>query len=1639
MSEAATPKFVHLHVHSHYSLLDGLSKIDQLVNRAKELGMPALALTDHGVMYGAIEFYQKALKAGIKPIIGCEAYLTEDLHDRTPRTDRRDYYHLLLLAKNEAGYKNLMKLTTIAHLEGFYYKPRIDKATLRKHSAGLIATSGCLGAEVPRVLSAGQYDKAKQLANEYREIFGAENFFMEVQGHPNIPEQGLVNKQIIQIGRELNIPIIATQDSHYLRKEDADAHDVLLAVQTGNQLSDPDRLSLKVDDFSLASAKEMAARFPDLPEVLENTLKIADMCNLEIQLGKSLLPPYPLPNGETAMSYLRKLCQTGLPNRYGETPAQTVLDRLEYELGVIEETGFATYFLIVQDFVNWAKQHGIIVGPGRGSAAGSLVTYLLNITNLDPLKYNLFFERFLNPERISMPDIDIDFDDARRGEVFEYVRQKYGTDHFAQIITFGTMAARGSIRDAGRALGFAYDFCDKIAKLIPFNPSQTEKDGWLEKCVNSVAELKQLYDTNNDVRTLIDAAKRLEGVARHSSTHACAIVITPEPLTEYVPLQKGTNEGDVITQYEMHAIEALGLLKMDFLGLSNLTIINDALKLIEQDHQIKIDIDKIPLDDVKTFQLLQRAQTVGIFQLESGGMRRHLKDLKPTEVEDLIAMVSLYRPGPMELIPEYVARKHGYKRVEYLHAKLEPVLKNTYGIMVYQEQLIEAVQVLAGFTRAEADVLRKAVGKKIKKLLDEQEGKFKVGAEKVGTPKPIADEFWRLVEPFNRYAFNRCLTGDTEVLDYQSGQLVKIGEFGTKPVKTILALDTDFKLKPAKVKNVFNNGIKKVFAVRTASGREIKATANHPFLGVEGWTQLADLKISDKIAVPRTLTTRAKQNFPDFKLATLGYLLAEGNFCHPHGVYFYSTQSDELADYQSNLEQFKNTRGKLLVRRDGSASARSLYSGRINLKIPSELARWVELLGLKYKKATEKFIPDFVFQLPLEKIAVLIGKMFQGDGCISLKRVGPQIFYATSSKKIAHQLQHLLLRFGILNTIHQKKFKYRDGIKLGYTVSISRWDNIEKFVRYFSPHLIGKKHATCLTILKNHPIINGTVKPWAARGSKDTIPVSLIRDILRKAVAKAGYSYAEFARASGLSERLSGLDSRKSGFLRETIQKLAMILNNETISQLSNSDVLWDEVKEIKEIGEQQTYDLEIEDKHNFVANDFIVHNSHAACYAMIAYQTAYLKANYPTEFMTAFLNSESGDVERVAFLIEESQNMGIEVLAPDINESFERFSVTGRPAPEVEPAFGNAGIATDQVAGTQSRRSNIGTGKEESGGKSASYLPTLPAEVDQPGQSVNRKTVTGKEGFQQRGNIGTGTIRFGLSAIKNVGENIVKAIIAERVANGPYESIENFITRVQNKDLNKKSLESLIKCGALDNFGERNLLLNNIEQLLSYAKESQRHAASGQLNLFASEPAIAASLPAIRLQPAPPISLTERLLWEKELVGLFVSGHPLKDYQKELSAESGLVAIDSLVPRPAPELPSADIEPRVEPRLQGTPHSHEIDHQTNTVKLNGNGPSTALRAGNGSVKIGGIVTKIQKIVTKTGKPMLFSWVEDLTSKIEVVVFPTILDKYPTAWVENQVLIIKGKLNDRDGVPKLLCDEVKLVSPSTMVPAASIA
>lgn len=1066
-------RFVHLHTHSHYSLLDGLSKIDALVARTKELGMDSLAVTDHGVLYGAIELYKKATKAGIKPIIGCEMYITDGSRfEKRPGIDSDKRFHLILLAENEIGYKNLIKLVTAAHLEGFYYKPRIDKTILREHHEGLIALSSCLGSELNQAMLSGDQNKAARVAREYEDIMGKGNYFIELQMHTKMPEQNDMTPRLAALAREVGIPLVATQDSHYTTMEDAKAQDILLAVQTGNTIHDEKRFSMNQDDFSFCSADEMQQKFSTLPadivdEAFRNTGAIADRCNLKIELGKNQLPVYPLPEGFTdPFVYVTALAYEGATKRFGDTPDPKVFERLEYELGVIKETGFSGYFLIVQDFVNWAKRQGIFVGPGRGSAAGSLLSYVLNITNVDPLTYNLLFERFLNPARISMPDIDLDFADARRDEVLQYVVEKYGKDHVAQVITFGTMAARGSIRDAGRALGYTYDYCDRIAKLIPGGPV-TMREGFLQHCVAEIDEMKQIYHSDPQAKTLIDAASKLEGVARHASTHACAVVITPQPLTEYLPLQRGTDENDIITQYEMHAVEDLGLLKMDFLGLANLSIIEDTLAMVKENHGVTIDIDHLPLDDAKTFRLLQKAQTTGVFQLESSGMKRYLKELRPSHVEDIIAMVALYRPGPMELIPDYIERKHGRKAVEYLHPALETIMKPTYGIMVYQEQLMAAVRALAGFSLAEADIMRKAVGKKIKSLLDEQEGKFKDGAARVGTPVGVANKFWELVEPFNRYAFNR----------------------------------------------------------------------------------------------------------------------------------------------------------------------------------------------------------------------------------------------------------------------------------------------------------------------------------------------------------------------------------------------------------------------------------------------------SHAACYGMVAYQTAYLKANYPSEFMAAFMNSETGDVERVAFLIDEARQMTISVLPPDINESGERFAVV----------------------------------------RSAT----------------------------------TPSLRFGLTAVKNIGAAIVHAVIAERNANGPYVTIEELVRRVEHKDMNRKALESLARCGALDVFGERNAILASIDGLLSYARERQKHASMGQVSLFGDNPQ---DVPAFRLATTTPASKPDRLRWEKELIGLYISEHPLDDYQARLRIER-VVNIKDLKPSPGK-----------------------------------------------SVRIAGLVNSTKKILTKTGKPMLFSLVEDLTAKIEVVVFPSVLEKTPHAWAENTIVILQGKIDNRDGNMKLLCDTAKPIA-----------
>jgi len=1067
--------FIHLHVHSHYSLLDGLTKIDELVKAAKEDNASAVALTDHGVMYGVIEFYQKCREENIKPIVGMEAYLAPGSRfDKFTREDEKKNYHLLLLAKNETGYKNLVKLATAGHLEGFYYKPRIDWEILQEHSEGLIACTACLAGEIPQLIMADKIDKAKRRIGEYNELFGQGNFYLELQHHPGLPEQQTVNDKLLQFSRELGVPVVATNDIHYLKKEDAEVQDILLCLQNKKKLEDSDRLSMTHDDYSMRSAREMEEAFRDIPEAIENTQRIADACDLEIELGKTQLPVFHVPEGYDGAGYLRRLCEDGLQKRYGvnyDQASTEVRERLDYELSVIGKMGWPSYFLIVADFVSWAKKNGIVVGPGRGSAAGSFVCYLTGITNLDPLKYELLFERFLNPDRVSMPDIDLDFADVRRDEVINYVEEKYGKDHVAQIITFGTMAARAAVRDVGRVLGYSYGFCDQLAKMIPMFAK-------VDDAMENIQELKEFYQNEPDAKRVLNYARRLEGIARHASTHACGVVIAPQPLTEYMPLQYASSSEkggkSIVSQYSLHPIEDLGLLKMDFLGLKNLTIIESAISIIKGTRGIDINIDDIPLDDEKTLKLFQDGETTGVFQFESSGMKRYLRELKPTEFEDIIAMVALYRPGPMEWIPDYIAGKHGKKKPEYLHPKLEPILDKTYGVALYQEQVMQMARDLAGFTMAEADILRKAVGKKKANLLAKQKEKFINGCVQNGISGDLAEKIFSFIEPFAGYGFNR----------------------------------------------------------------------------------------------------------------------------------------------------------------------------------------------------------------------------------------------------------------------------------------------------------------------------------------------------------------------------------------------------------------------------------------------------SHAACYALIGYQTAYLKAHWPTEFMAALLTADQNNIDRVAIEIEECQRMSIEVSRPDVNQSFESFTVV--------------------TSGTESN--------------------TLAGEDEE----LNK-------------------IRFGLSAVKNIGEHISQTIIEERKQRGRYKDLSDFLERITDKDLNKKSLESLIKCGGLDQFGERGELLANLDNMLSFNKESMKAQSNGQASLFADVPEIAARRQ-VKIENTDPADKQDKLTWERELMGLYVSEHPFSDYKKHIQ--------DLVTPL----------------RQVG---EEDPDEQ---------------------LQISGVITKVQKIITRKNQSMLFVKIEDDTGNVEVLVFPSLLKETSSVWEEGNAVFLQGKLSYKDQETKVLAN-----------------
>ncbi len=1499
-------KFIHLHTHSHYSLLNALPKIDDLVDEAIKQNMTALALTDAGNLYGAIEFYQRCKKKGIKPILGVDFYMAlRGRKDMQAGIDNRRTRHILL-AKNYDGYKNLIKLVTDSNLEGFYYKPRIDKELIEKYKDNLICISPSFSSEISQAIKSKNIDKAIETINFYKKTYGEDNFYIEITRHPEIQGHENLMQELIKIARQTNTPIVAGHDVYYLHQEDREARDTLMLVNTSGDISDRNSAgggmnnSEDEEDFSFISQEKAEELFKDIPEAIANTIKIAEMCNLDITLGKWYFPNFIVESGLSHDDELKRLAYEGIPIR-GLSPTKEVVDRLEYELMIIKNKGYAQYFLVVSDLLRYAHENGILTNI-RGSVAGSLTTYLTKITNVDPLAYKLPFERFLNPERPSAPDIDMDFADNRRDEVIEYTRKKYGHDKVAQIGTFGTMMARGAVRDVARAMGYPYDIADRISKLIPMGAQGFPMT--IDRALTEVSELKDAYDRETDTKRIIDMAKKIEGCARHISVHAAGVVISPDPLTEHVPLQydtKGKEDGTkkIITQYDMHAVgeDGVGLLKFDFLGIKNLSILADAVERVKKIENKLIDIENIPLDDKKTFEMLARGETIGLFQLNGAGMTKFLVELKPSRVHDINAMVALYRPGPIESIPQYIERKHDNTKIEYLDPRMKDILDMSYGVITYQDDVMMIAIKLGGYSWLEADKLRKAMGKKIPKDMEEQKEKLLSGLVKNGMAKTKANQLWKLIEPFAAYGFNKCIVGDTKIVNANTGQIHTAKEIYENNLKLkILSLSSKHSLKSNQISAVMENGIKNIFELKTRLGKNIKATENHPFLTFSGWTNLGELKVGQRIAVPRTLEKILGKISEPEKAASLGYLISEGNFCHPHGIYFYSKQENEVNDFIKNASIFKNIKFTI----DKSKAAIAVYCGQNNNKDGNSIFQWIKEMGLSYHKATEKYIPKFAFEYNKESLEILLGKMWQGDGCISIKN--QQVYYATSSYKLSTDTQHLLLRLGIISTIHNKKFKYKNGYKLGYTIVVSGRINLVKFKSGIGKHLIGKKKLDMIILAKNTDHLSDN----PARGTKDIIP-AMVLVYIRKIMLEKNISVNSISEKLGLSKRIFSFDKNKIGFQRGTINIIGMELKSEELINLANSDIYWDEIVSIKKSAKEMTYDLTVPPDHNFIANDFVVHNSHAASYGRVAYQTAYMKANFPAIYMSAVLTADSGDVEKIAEIIGECKRMQIPILPPDINESFSQFTVVKRE----------------------------GENKD--------------------------------------------TIRFGLVTIKNFGQGIATAIIDERKRNGKFKSLSDFLDRVKDRNLNKKSLEALIKVGALDNFGiDRGILMGNVETILAYNKEKDKNT-ENQESLFGLM-TDTSSIPQLKLAEVPNAEIREKLAWEKELLGLYISGHPLDRYKEIISKR------DMNIKNAKETL---------------------IDGEEFTIAC--------------------IVEEIKPINTKKGDLMAFVKVADFSGDLETVVFPRILFEFKNAFVPDKCIAVKGKMSERNGQKSMIVERVKVL------------
>ncbi|MCX5697529.1 MAG: DNA polymerase III subunit alpha [Candidatus Omnitrophica bacterium] len=1506
-------EFVHLHLHTQYSLLDGACRIPELLSLANQYKMDSLAITDHGAMFGAIEFYLEAQKAGIKPIIGCEAYVApKSRFDKTGSGIDEASYHFILLAKDEAGYHNLMKLVSIAYLEGFYYRPRIDKECLAQHSKGLIGLTACLKGEIPSLIREKRFNDALKEADNYLNIFGKGNFYLEVQGN-SIPEQRIVNEGLIRISKELHIPLVATNDVHYLKKEHASSHEALLCIQTQTTLDDPNRMRLQTDEFYFQSPEEMKALFKDLPEAIANTLEIAQRCNLELDFSQIHLPKYTPPNGQDKEDYLKDLCAGGLKNRFPEA-APEIKERLEYELKMIKNMGFISYFLIVWDFIHYAKSKNIPVGPGRGSAAGSLVSYLLGITDINPLSYGLLFERFLNPERLGLPDIDIDFCYERRQEVIDYVTQKYGRQNVAQIITFGTMQARAVLRDVGRVMGIAYADVDRIAKMIPPDPNITLKDA-----LESEAEINNLYKNDPQITKLIDTALSLEGLNRHASVHAAGVVIADKPLDNYMPLFK-TGDDQITTGYSMGMLEKIGLLKVDFLGLRTLTVIDETLKLVRRTRGIEIDLKNLSLEDSKTYKLLANSQTIGVFQVESSGMRDLLRKLEPSHFEDIIALLALYRPGPIGsgMLDDFMKRKHNQIPIKYEHPKLEPILKETYGIMVYQEQIMQIASSLAGFSLAQADILRKAMGKKIPEVMEKQRNIFISGCVNNGIKEITASKIFDLIEYFSGYGFNKCVVGSTKIISGENGERITVKDlFSNRQLaKTTFSCQENLKIVKTNIKDVVYNGAKPVYRLQTCLGREIVATSNHPLFTFKGWKNLGDLRIGERIALPRIIPLETDKQWEPHKIIVLAGIISEGNTCHPSGFYFYNNSETLVKDYVENLRKFNNTIPKIYKRRGrfevyaGTGKVTRFSKNQIPWNKQGSLTTttfykcgarlWIEELGLDYKKASDKFIPPELFSLENKQIALFLGRLWSGDGFVFGKNNSIP-FYASSSSKLCQQIQDLLLRLNIASRLSTKNFKYKyKGIKKdvpGFTLHLFGRDSITRFIQLICPFIIDKDEQ--ISHLRNY-----YDKASDNSESKDTLPPE-IKEIVKEEKDKFGLTWKELETRSGVSmKEFYGADHpKKKGFRRYTILRLARFLESERLLRFVNSDILWDRVSSVDYVGREDTYDIEIEGIHNFIANGIIVHNSHSAAYAMISYRTAYLKANFPVEFMTALLTSERDNTDKIVEYVNEARHMNLEVLPPDINESESLFKV-----------------------------------------------------VDQK------------------------TIRFGLLAVKNVGQGAAESIVQARQNDGKFLSLQDLCKRIDLRLANRKVLESLIKCGAMDYFKmPRAQMVAGLDGILEQSSKIQRDRAKGQLSFFDQafkENGFRQSindLPKVHEWPEPQV-----LAFEKEILGFYVSGHPLARYAGQLKRFSSTSI---------PEL-----------------SRHKDDEE---------------------IKLVGLISKIKQTLTRAKQEkMAILKLEDLEGSVEALVFPQAYQKVSRYLLASTVVLVRGRLNLKEDTPKIIINDL---------------